>query len=118
MSNSCNYLLSERIILPPNSGAGPIANWDKGVYRLLDGSTIIAQFYKRHLRIYLEGERLRGGFILKWVGPKETDWLWIKVDDEYADPFRRFPNVLTPEKIRELENKIHRKMDLRQIKLI
>ncbi len=113
-----DYLLVERKILPGNPGAGFIANWDYGLYCLLSNSNVFTQFYKGNLRIYLKGGRLRGRFNLKWVGPKETDWLWCKDDDEFVNPTCRYPNVLTPEKIQELENKLHPRKNLRQIQLI
>jgi len=98
------YLRSERIILPGRAGAGPTAVWDHGFFRIQGEKTMLYQLNQGHLRILVFGQRLRGGYSLKWVGSREDEWQLIKEWDIYADRFRRFPNVLTPEKLRELEN--------------
>ena len=99
------YLFSERIIPLGWPGAGPTALWEKGVFSVVGEPGMALQLSRGHLKIDLKGGRLQGVFSLKWAGPGENDWLWIKEQDSFADPLVRFPNVLTPEKIRELERK-------------
>lgn len=101
------YLLQEWIIPSDRSGAGPTVVWDKGVFRVLGKENINLQIARGHLRIFIIGGRLKGNFSLKWVGPEEKNWLWITEWDDDADPHRRFPNVLTPDKIQELGKKSH-----------
>jgi bifunctional non-homologous end joining protein LigD len=103
-NHNADYLLSERIIV---SGYGPTAIWDKGIFHVLGTESMTLQLSRGNLKINVIGKRLKGNFSLKWVGPGEHDWLWIKENDEYADPLRKFPSVLTPEKIKELERKSH-----------
>jgi bifunctional non-homologous end joining protein LigD len=100
-----DHLLSERIIPLDWPGAGPTAIWDRGLFRALGNESMTTQLSHGHLRIYVIGKRLNGNFSLKKIGSGEHDWLWIKENDEYADPLRRFPNVLTPDKINELKNR-------------
>jgi bifunctional non-homologous end joining protein LigD len=100
-----DYLLIERIIPLGWPGAGPTVLWDQGVFRILGKAGMALQLSRGHLRILVMGKRLQGIFSLKWIGPGENDWLWIKVQDSYAAPSIRFPNVLTPDKIEELERK-------------
>jgi DNA ligase D-like protein (predicted 3'-phosphoesterase) len=105
--HDAEYLRSERIIPPGFPGAGEIVNWDYGFFRVLGMESMTLQLSRGNLGIHLVGRRLKGNFSLKWIGPGEHDWLWIKEWDNYVDPLRKFPNVLTPEKIKELERKSH-----------
>lgn len=105
------YLRLERIILPGQPGAGPTAEWDYGFFRVQGEKTMLYQLNQGHLRILVFGQRLVGGYSLKWVGPREDEWNLIKEWDIYADCSLRFPNVLTPQKIRELEEKLRPRRD-------
>lgn len=112
------YLLSERIIREGVKKPGPTAIWDMGVYKLLDGHTLSQQLAKGIIRIFIVGQRLNGIFSLRHVGPRAEDWLWTKEWDDFVDVNRTFANVLTPEKIGELEGKVERKNDENQILLL
>lgn len=103
------YLLSEFIVRKGVKKAGPTAIWDKGVYKLLGSGSISEQLANSLIRIFLAGRRLNGIFTLRHVGPRPEDWLWTKEWDEFVDINRTFENVLTPEKIKELEGKAKRK---------
>lgn len=113
------YLLSERLIFATESVVkpGPVAVWDYGIYRMLGGSTIQKQLNSGCLRLEMWGKRLRGRFSMKWIGPQVEDWLWSKESDEFADYNHRFPDVLTPEKIHELELKSLPKRNINQMML-
>jgi DNA ligase D-like protein (predicted 3'-phosphoesterase) len=111
------YMFNEWIIPSGRPGSGPTAIWDKGVFRVLGEKSMIHQLAHGNLRIYVIGDRLKGNFSLKWIGPGEHNWLWIKEWDDYADSLLKFPNVLTQEKIMELERKNHTPKGSRSLNL-
>jgi bifunctional non-homologous end joining protein LigD len=115
--HSVASMMSERIILPGNPGAGPTAIWDRGLYRMIGKGTLLNQLVVGFIRFELLGERLKGNFSLKRIGQGDQ-WLWVKEKDSFVDLFNRFPNVLTPDKIHELEMKLHRRIYLRQMQLL
>ena len=112
-----DYLMLEWIIPPNRPGAGPTALWDDGFFRVVGNESMALQLSRGRLRMDMSGKRLQGGFVLKWVGPQENDWLWVKEWDSFADPFKRFPDVLTPGKIKELEMKQRRFKDSSSLEL-
>jgi len=112
------YLCSERVISVGGPADGPTAIWDKGLYRVADRSTAFSQFNSGDLRVFLLGSRLRGWFTLKQIGLGNKKWQWAKEPDGYTDPFRQFPNVLTPAKIHELESNSLANMDPNQGQLL
>jgi|GEM_PF-3237020 len=99
------YLFKEWIIPEGRTGSGPTALWDRGTFRVLGPDSLPFQLERGHMRVQVTGNRLKGNFSLQWVGPREKTWAWKKEYDEYADPFRSFPKVLTPDKIQELGRK-------------
>lgn len=87
-------------------GRGVIV-WDAGTYRNettddagveVDCASAIAH---GHVRVWLSGEKLRGGWALTQahLGGDEDNWLLVKVDDEHADA-RRDPVSTQPESVR------------------
>jgi len=74
-------------------GAGPVIVWDAGVYRNLSAEkengphTLEEAIAAGHVEVYLEGEKLRGGFALVHtrMGGNEKNWLLVKMRDEAAD---------------------------------
>ncbi len=101
------YMYLERIIPPGWPGAGPTALWDKGFFRVLGTESIVFQMAQGYLRLEIMGGRLKGIYSLKWIGPQEKNWSFTKEWDDFSDKSLRFPNVLTPDKIQELERKTH-----------
>ncbi|MEW5746775.1 MAG: DNA polymerase ligase N-terminal domain-containing protein [Nitrospirota bacterium] len=76
--------------LPEGSyGAGAVALWDRGSCALRKGS--IAEGV---IEFQLEGEKLKGGFVLTRMRGKEKEWLLIKRRDAHADPGFRLRLVL------------------------
>ena len=73
------YADFEGVIPEGEYGAGTVGIWDRGTYRLLE---------KREDKIVfsLEGDRLRGNFILIRLrkSQKGNEWLLIKQKDEFA----------------------------------
>jgi len=73
-------------------GAGATIVWDTGTYRNLTekaGEPIAmpAAITAGHVTIWLEGEKIRGGFALnRFRTGKQDQWLLVKMKDEEADP--------------------------------
>jgi DNA ligase D-like protein (predicted 3'-phosphoesterase) len=86
-------------------GGGTTLVWDAGTYRNLkrdgeDGEIPLEdQIDDGHLTVWLEGEKLTGGFALIRSGGGETErWLLVKMDDQGADA-RRNPTSTQPESV-------------------
>jgi DNA ligase D-like protein (predicted 3'-phosphoesterase) len=90
------YADFEGVIPEGEYGGGTMIVWDRGTYRNLkeddeDGHvlTLEEQIEKGHVTIWLEGEKLQGGYALIRTGSGEkARWLMIKMDDEVADARR------------------------------
>jgi DNA ligase D-like protein (predicted 3'-phosphoesterase) len=84
------YARFEGVIPKGEYGAGRIRIWDRGTYRNLterDGKAVpaAAAYARGHLKVWLSGRKLRGGFALTRMGKgKKARWLLVKMDDEYA----------------------------------
>jgi DNA ligase D-like protein (predicted 3'-phosphoesterase) len=89
-----DYADFEGVIPAGEYGAGAVIVWDRGTYRNLtelDGQEVpIEQAIEAgHVKFWLEGEKLRGGFALTRVGGgKRPWWLLVKMVDEAADSHR------------------------------
>ncbi|MGZ4371665.1 MAG: DNA polymerase ligase N-terminal domain-containing protein, partial [Gaiellaceae bacterium] len=58
------------------------------------------QLAEGHVAVWLEGEKLRGGYALTRIGGgKRERWLLVKKNDEAADP-RRDPIRSQPESVK------------------
>lgn len=75
------YIDFEGTIPEGEYGAGSVGIWDAGTYRLLEERA-------GEIKFFLEGEKLRGSFVLVKLkkGAKGNEWLLIKHRDEYAQP--------------------------------
>jgi DNA ligase D-like protein (predicted 3'-phosphoesterase) len=77
----------EGVIPEGEYGAGPVIVWDEGSYRHLGEGPIEKALDAGHARIWLEGEKLHGGWSLRRMeGKKRETWLLVKRRDEEADP--------------------------------
>ncbi|MGP6158234.1 MAG: non-homologous end-joining DNA ligase, partial [Vulcanimicrobiaceae bacterium] len=85
-----DYRDFEGIIPKGNYGAGEVIVWDRGTYRLLEGTSTTEQIAKGALKFELSGEKLHGGFALVHIKkPRDGEanaWLLIKERDPGADP--------------------------------
>lgn len=95
----------EGVIPEGEYGAGAVIVWDRGTYRNLteddDGNEVPVSeaLAGGHLKIWLEGEKVRGGYALTRIGKgKDLRWLLVKMDDEEADA-RRNPVGTEPESV-------------------
>ncbi len=105
----------EGVIPDGEYGAGPVLIWDAGAYRNLrankgrDRKSMEASLKAGLIEVWLEGEKLKGGYALKRIrSGKKSQWLIIKMDDEHADA-RRKPVSTQP-------NSVKSGRSLRQIK--
>jgi bifunctional non-homologous end joining protein LigD len=66
-------------------GAGSVIVWDRGPFTLREGSVASGS-----LKLDLHGEKLRGGWALVRMKPRDgkDEWLLIKERDEHTDPER------------------------------
>jgi bifunctional non-homologous end joining protein LigD len=84
------YLDFEAVIPEGNYGAGTMIVWDAGQYRLEDSIPAGQQVERGELKFSLEGQKLRGSFVLVRLKPKKgatgNDWLLIKHRDEFVTP--------------------------------
>jgi DNA ligase D-like protein (predicted 3'-phosphoesterase) len=71
-------------------GAGAVSVWDKGTYRNItvdNGRPVsIEEALRRgRLDIWIDGQKLRGGFSLRWApSGSKREWEFVKLQDEYA----------------------------------
>jgi DNA ligase D-like protein (predicted 3'-phosphoesterase) len=80
-------------------GAGRVIVWDRGTWRSLSEGPIEEALERGHLSLWLDGEKLRGGWTLHRTGPgAKPQWLLIKRRDEGADT-RRNPVSTQPESV-------------------
>jgi DNA ligase D-like protein (predicted 3'-phosphoesterase) len=96
----------EGVIPEGQYGAGPVIVWDRGPYRNLreeedgDGLDMSESLSHGKIEVWLEGEKLRGGwaFVHAKPGGDEDAWLLVKMADEEADA-RRNPVSTEPESV-------------------
>jgi DNA ligase D-like protein (predicted 3'-phosphoesterase) len=99
-----DYASFEGVIPDGEYGAGPVIVWDRGTYRNLtddDGVevSVVEGVERGHLKVWLDGEKLTGGFALTRAGGgKRPRWLLVKMDDERADS-RRNPVSSQPRSV-------------------
>ena len=81
-------------------GAGAVIVWDTGTYRMVHADETPAEARERgQLSVWLEGEKLRGGYTLRRTRDGEKpQWLLVKRRDEAADA-RRNPVSTQPESV-------------------
>jgi DNA ligase D-like protein (predicted 3'-phosphoesterase) len=80
-------------------GAGRVIVWDRGTWRSLTDGPVADALERGHLSVWLDGEKLRGGWTLRRTrGGAKPQWLVIKRRDEGADA-RRNPVSTQPESV-------------------
>jgi DNA ligase D-like protein (predicted 3'-phosphoesterase) len=96
-----DYAEFEGVIGEGSYGAGAVIVWDAGTYRNLDDDrSMAAALDDGHAKVWLEGEKLRGGWTLQRThAGSKPKWLLIKRRDEGADA-RRNPQSTEPESVK------------------
>jgi DNA ligase D-like protein (predicted 3'-phosphoesterase) len=98
------YADFEGVIPAGEYGGGTVLVWDTGPYRNLtekkgEGLTMGAALAHGHVKIWLEGKKLHGGYALtRFRTGKDESWLLVKADDEAADA-RRNPVATEPQSV-------------------
>jgi len=89
------YADFEGVIPQDEYGGGTVMVWDAGTYRNLradEGENSLdmpGSLRGGLIEVWLEGEKLKGGYALKRIEPGEkSQWLLIKMDDDEADARR------------------------------
>ncbi len=91
------YAGFEGVIPEDEYGAGTVLVWDRGPYRNLraekegDGTDMQQALADGKVEVWLDGEKLRGGWALVRTGGSDDDrerWLLVKMDDDEADARR------------------------------
>jgi DNA ligase D-like protein (predicted 3'-phosphoesterase) len=96
-----DYADFEGVIAEGEYGGGTVMVWDRGTYRNLKEEEQVAENEQEpvsmsraiedgHLTVWLEGEKLKGGYALIRMqgGGKNDQWLLIKMHDEHTDARR------------------------------
>lgn len=107
-----SYADFEGVIPRGEYGAGTVEIWDRGIFVNLkpkgDGNSITANKDEGLIEVWLEGEKLKGGFALvRTRGGRNETWLLVKMKDDEADrdanPLEELPaSVLTGRTIEEI----------------
>src|SRR5258708_7563432 len=71
-----------------NYGAGTVMVWDRGTYRVIGEADAGRQLQRGEIKFELNGEKLRGSFVLVKLKQSEkgNEWLLIKHKDAAVDP--------------------------------
>ena len=90
-----DYADFEGVIPEHEYGGGTVMVWDTGTYRNLRADKgaraldMSGSFRGGLIEVWLEGEKLQGGYALKRIeAGKKSRWLLIKMDDDEADARR------------------------------
>lgn len=100
------YADFEGVIPQGEYGGGVMIVWDRGTIHNLKQAdeggqvpTLTQQIEDGHVMIWLEGQKLQGGYALIRTGKGEkARWLLIKMDDDGADA-RRNPTSTEPDSV-------------------
>ena len=99
-----DYATFEGVIPEGMYGAGTVLVWDRGTYRNLmaekdDPLTMGEAIEKGHVEVWLEGEKLEGGYaLIQMKGRGDNQWLLVKMADAQADA-RRNPVSTQPDSV-------------------
>lgn len=89
----------EGVIPEGEYGAGTVLIWDRGHYRPLGDAPIAEQLADGQATVWLEGEKLRGGYALIHTRLEQgRDWLLVKMRDAAVDA-RDDPVASRPESV-------------------
>ncbi len=102
-----DYIDFEGVIPADEYGGGSVIVWDRGTYRNLkeddegdDAPSMSEALEDGHLTVWLDGEKLRGGYALTQTKMRgdPKNWLLVKMDDAEADA-RRNPTSTEPKSV-------------------
>jgi DNA ligase D-like protein (predicted 3'-phosphoesterase) len=96
-----DYADFEGVIPEGEYGGGAMIVWDTGRYANAGELELPAAIKKGHLKIALNGTKIKGGYSLLRTGKSgdKEQWLLVKMRDEYADA-RRNPVSSQPKSVK------------------
>jgi bifunctional non-homologous end joining protein LigD len=112
-----DYANFEGIIPKGNYGAGTVMVWDRGAFEVEGAAGASQQVASGEIKFQLEGEKLRGSFVLVKLkhSDKGNEWLMIKHKDAAIDPAWDIDahdgSVLTGRTLDEIAEKLPPKRD-------
>ncbi len=77
-------------------GAGTVMVWDTGEYKNLNEESVSKGLENGHIKVWLDGRKLKGGYALTLTRPKQRHWIMVKTKDDEADA-RRNPVSTEPD---------------------
>lgn len=107
-----DYANFEGNIPKGNYGAGAVMVWDRGAFTVEGETDASRQCARGEIKFSLQGEKLRGSFVLVKLqrSEKGNEWLMIKHQDEIADPSWRIDehdgSVLTGRTLEEIAQEL------------
>ncbi|HXN08159.1 MAG TPA: DNA polymerase ligase N-terminal domain-containing protein [Candidatus Acidoferrales bacterium] len=111
-----DYRDFEGIIPEGNYGAGEVIVWDRGTYKLAEGTNPTAEIRRGKIKFILRGKKLSGMFALVKMRPRdgsENAWLLIKDKDASStlgwDPEQYPESVKTGRTLQDLAKSRHAK---------
>ena len=109
-----DYRDFEGVIPKGNYGAGQVIVWDRGTYKLAEGTSPAAEIGRGKIKVILHGKKLTGMFTLVRMRPRdgsENAWLLIKDNDAGAvpdwDPERHGESVKTGRTLEDVASSRH-----------
>lgn len=112
------YAYFEGTIAQGNYGAGVVMVWDIGTYTVLQKDTkkrcsLLDALHDGQIEIFLKGKKLYGAYVLVRLQrlSSDTNWLLIKMRDEYAKTAKRMNNrsVLSGKTLKQIEHDAKKK---------
>jgi bifunctional non-homologous end joining protein LigD len=110
-----DYAEFEGKIPPGNYGAGTVMVWDRGTYQVEGAASALKQVQRGEIKFSLNGEKLRGSFVLVKLkrSEKGNEWLMIKHKDALVDAAWDIDlhdgSVLTGRTLEEIAEELHPK---------
>ncbi len=95
-----------------NYGAGTVMVWDRGTFSVIGDASASKQIERGEIKFNLNGEKLRGSFVLVKLkhSEKGNEWLFIKHKDATEDPAWNIDehdgSVLTGRSIKEISEEL------------
>jgi DNA ligase D-like protein (predicted 3'-phosphoesterase) len=112
------YAKFEGVIPEGEYGADPSIVWDSGTYRNLSEKNgleipVDQALRQGRVKIWLDGEKLQGGYALTRIRLKPARWLLVKINDAHANARRDITktaprSVLTRQTIEEIAQRSSR----------
>ena len=116
-----DYANFEGKIPEGNYGAGTVMVWDRGTFSVIGDANASKQIERGEIKFNLNGEKLRGSFVLVKLkhSEKGNEWLFIKHKDTNEDPAWSIDehdgSVLTGRTIKEITEELPPKREANPI---